>query len=423
MSDKPRYDRQVDSYPCRYVHSSDVVCMTRETTQTTDKTIPIGAVRPRNMVADWAFLTGVCRIDPNHRNARDCGFVDNKLFELIESPGVLSASLCPANRYPFSNSLKFLKGDYRSGVFGFRNNLFRDTMIYITSKTSFPSTDLLKVSFGTFSTTFLKGCLDRVASFLSTVDGFTGEGNAIRIGGEVDNSKIDTKHPYWFDHVRFRHINDHTKIENTVSIDEIDLTPDPIQISGLVMPEDNRNYDPTFKGKDGNSVGTLPGDNALVIDHSTIRSESRFNRFISFVCFNHFGNGSNSHLRRKTISFPYWIIHNFLKVDLVGTTFFKRSGSNIITCFIKFVHGLKENLMLLFSRCSLNHQCLKHHIDIRLQCLNSFWSLVAMCFPHKYTHIWQTNYYYGSLWCAHKYRVQMDYAIIERETSEQKGGV
>jgi len=383
MSNKPRYDRHVDGYPSCYIHGSDVVCKTRESAESTDEAITSRSVRPCNMMTNRTFLTGVSRIDLNYRDTHDRGFVHDELFELIESPRMLSASLRPVNRYPLPDALEFFKGDYGSGVFGFRNNLFGDAMISIASKTRFLLTDLLKMPFGTFSTTFLKCCFDGVISLLSTVDGFSGEGNAVRINGKVDNTNIHAEHPHWFDHVCFKHINDHAKIEDTIPIDEIDLTSDSVELGSMVMSEDNRDYDPALEGKDRNPICALPREDTLVVDHSTVGSERRLDRFIPFVCFNHFGNGSDSHLRRKTISLSDTIVHNLLKLDLVNTTFFKRSGGNIVTRFIESAHGLKEKIMLIFGWVGLNDQCLKHHIDIEHQCLNSLWSPIPPTIKHR----------------------------------------
>ena len=70
------------------------------------------------------------RVNVDHTNTRNGGFVVYELLELIETPRALSMSpSLGSNRCPFSDATEIFKGDQRKGVFGFHNKFLRDAMV------------------------------------------------------------------------------------------------------------------------------------------------------------------------------------------------------------------------------------------------------------------------------------------------------
>jgi hypothetical protein len=102
---------------------------------------------------------------------------------------------------------------------------------------------------------------------------------------------------------------------------------------------------------------------SLVVDHCTQQVKGMgFPWFlICPVAFNHFSNGTNSHLSGKTKLFPDIVVAQLMDFDLAMGFMFKGNLTDVITSLIESNQGFFQNLMLPIGRNELDF-CYDWHV-------------------------------------------------------------
>jgi len=311
-------------------------------------------------MTNGAFLGSIGRVDVDHWNSSDRCLVLEELAELIESPAMLFASLSLRNRHPLPDTLKIFEGDHRRGVFGFRNQLFGDAVVYVPTKPGLSTREFLEMTFGAIGPTALKIGLEVIYLGSNGLDTVTGELFAGRINGNVLDPEIGADNTNRFYLRRLGSFDDDAEIELPPFENEVGLSSDPIEPGFVVLADDNRDLYPAFESQERNEIETFPGHESLIVDDRSVRIEGRFDRFVSLVGFAGLRDGSDRHLSGEVKLFPNRIINDLLQLDFIGGTKLKRFVSHEVAGGVKLMHRLANSLNLFWSRFKFDLERLHH---------------------------------------------------------------
>ena len=362
----PRHNRPVDIGPKCYVHSSYVIRRPSEATGFTQEFVSGRPISLRDVPARRASPGCVSRINQDQRHTGDSRFVCQELPELIEAPSMQVATLSLSNHNPGSNAIEIFNGNSSKGVFGFRNKLLRDTMVCVLSKPGGLLGKLLKMPLCRFGSLGLKPRLQGICSLSNLVELLSCVYLTVGIDSKILDTNIHAKNALGFVLRFFGDLNDHAKVEDTVDEDQISLTTNPIKSRPLVVSDHNRHNLPSLKSDYGYGLKPLPRKNSLIVDDSPIGTELWLDRLIAFIGFDDLGNGTYGKLCGKSVLSANIVVDRVMHFNLVSFAHLKNSISYLIAGLIKSVHGIKKHPILLFSWIELNHQSLKHHIDIKV---------------------------------------------------------
>jgi len=320
-------------------------------------------------MTNGTFLGRIVRVDVDHWNSSDRCLVLDELPELIESPAMLFASLSLRNRHPLPDTLKIFEGDHGRGVFGFRNQLFGDAVVHVSTKPSLPTREFLEMTFGAIGPTALKIGLEVIYLGSNVLDTVTGELFAGRINGNVLDPEIDADNTNRFDLGRLGNFDDDAEIELTPFENEVGLSSDPIEPGFVVLADDNRDLYPAFDSQERNEIETFPGHESLIVNDRSVRIEGRFDRFVSLVGFAGLRDSSDRHLSGEVKLFPNRIINDLLQLDFIGGMKLKRFISHEVAGGVKLMHRLANSLNLFWGRFKFDLERL-HHVYRHIQSMD-----------------------------------------------------
>ena len=229
----------------------------------------------------------------------------------------------------------------------------------VSTEAGFPTRQLFKMAFGGMSPSALERCLNNGHLITDSVHIFTGIELAIAVNGKVDNAEVNADSASGVVRRGFGSINRNRKVKDIISDDKVALLDDTVNSGFLISANPDGDNQSAVKGKNGNFIQTLPGENTLVIDHCRMWFEEWFDRAVSLVGFGHLTDSPNSHLGGKS-EFPRLSISGLLKAELVSCFEAKGCLSDIVTCLVKSLHRLKKRFVLFFIGGKFNHQCLLH---------------------------------------------------------------
>lgn len=288
------------------------------------------------------------------------GFIHNKEPQLTESPRVLLSPLSFPNRDAVSDVGEVFKGDSPTAVFGLCNNTLGNHVVGVGSESLLLPGTLFKKSLGLFGTIGLKFSTQFGMALSHAVHLPSRVGLAVRIGSDINNAQVNTQKAIRYIGRWLRGINHSCQIKDAIAENEVGLSNLPINPHFLICSYSNRDNLPAVKSKNGDLIQSLPGENALVIDHSRMRIEEVLRFSIHLVALRNFGYRSHCHLSRKFVVLAKVIIGEVMKVILPECATFKSNLGCVIAGFVKPLHRLKESLMLLWARSKLYHQSLFH---------------------------------------------------------------
>jgi hypothetical protein len=172
---------------------------------------------------------------------------------------------------------------------------------------------------------------------------------SIAISGNVLDSEIDSQEVNMLILRWFRKIHDQQEVEHIIYQNQVSLTLDPTLFDNpLMVSTDNEgNLDSPFQCHKGNMVNAHTHVALVVYNCAQQTKRMWFLRLlVCFVSFNHFSNGPNSHLRRKTKLLFHIVVAQFMYLDLAMGFVLKGDLANVVACFIKTNHGFFQDSML-----------------------------------------------------------------------------
>src|SRR5574343_267571 len=252
-----------------------------------------------NMPAMAASTAGILRIDQNHRNANNLGFVLNKTPKLIKRPFFKSFTLCFSNSLPAVKTLQIFKGNRTTGIFSKLNNLLRNYMVGVTFKTCLSARDFLEMSFGRLTTTTLKFGFN-CGSFLSNnINLFSRKHIAVAIGSNVNNTHINTKRSLWVNGCSVRKLYNKTKKKISFVVNQIGLTTNFSLFQFGIFTKNDRAFVSTVKTENRNGIKSIKGKNLLIVKKRKMYFKPVQGFLFGAIGFRNFANSSNGQLCGK----------------------------------------------------------------------------------------------------------------------------
>ncbi len=291
-----------------------------------------------------APFRGVSWIYENNLNPGECGFIENKSFELVESPAAEKFSqLLSFVSTPFSNALQVLKSDKAIGLSGSFNYLLAQNVVRVLLKSRHFATKTFQDAFSAFRSFALERASGVLNSLAEKVQGFTAFNETIGRGNDPVNAPVNAKHVCA---ARFRvfglDVEDYVKFIFALVVSE--FTASPIHLSNqvtLVCAEKKRNVlnAPLRCSKsDGLSM--------RIITHGIfVQWQIVWMKLCTAGRSFHFGHSlySQAHAHRRQIAnLTYRLIADAVQSKLIKFFSFKGNCCNLRACFSERCHCRKN---------------------------------------------------------------------------------
>lgn len=317
-----------------------------------------------NTTAYRASSGGVLGVNEFDHYACEPSLILNKASELVECPRVLLSPLALSNRDSVSDTAQVLQSDTPSSAFCLFNNPLANCMVDIRGEALFLPGAFFDKPQGCLGAFGLELGAKFGMALAETVQMPTRVNCPIRVRCYVHYAKVYAQKTvrliwYWL-----RGINHNCQVEDTITENEVGLPHLSINPRFLVCPYSDRDNLATAKSQNRNLVQPLPGEDALVVDHSRMGPEEVLRLSVRLVALRNFGYRSYSHLSRKFVVLTKMAIGEMLKIILPECAAFKGNLGCVIAGFVKPLHRLKESLVLLWVRGQLNHQSLVHSLIV-----------------------------------------------------------
>jgi methyl-accepting chemotaxis protein len=123
-----------------------------------------------NMPARRALPARIARIDRSQENTSKHSLVGQEGAKLVERPTTQSCTLLSPNRYSVGDPFEFLNGNPALSAFGFCNDLLRDAMVHVSSKTCFLTAQAFEFTLRTSQTAALQFGTQVTATVAHVID-------------------------------------------------------------------------------------------------------------------------------------------------------------------------------------------------------------------------------------------------------------
>lgn len=325
-----------------------------------------GPVTLINTATGRARARGVAWVNQLHHYAHEPRLVFDKATQLSKCPRVVLPPLAMPNRYPVTDAAQVFQGDSASGAFSLCNKTLTDDMVDVAHKAFFLTGALLQETLTSLRALGLQLRPQFSVTFSQPIDLTARIVLPIRVGGDIDDTKINPKKAVRLIGRWFWGIHHYSEVEHTVSQDKVCLPDLAVETSSLVSADASRDDLATGKSKDRNSIQPLPGKDTLVKHYSRVRRKFGQTRSVTLECLRNFTDSSNGHLRREFVGIPSILVHSFLESKFVSSAKAKRHFGNVITSLVEPFHRLEQSLVLLWARIELNYQGLVHCSSVTL---------------------------------------------------------
>jgi len=305
-------------------------------------------------------VRGISWVNQLHDHTGKACLVLDKAPELVKSPRVMLPPLALANRGPVPDAREVFKGNTATGVFSLCNNSLAEYMVGMGSK------PVLFV--GALTEKFLR-CLrifglEFLAQFgmalSQSVNLAARVGLPVRVGGDIDNTKVNTKKALGVIGLRLRNVYDDGQVEGAISQCKVSLTYNPVYSGLLISTDAYWNGLSPLESKDGYPVCPLPREDALVVDYSTMGLEGMDFGLVPAIALNDLSYYPNCHLCRKAVMLSKVAIGKAVEFHLRSRIALEGKIGDIVARLIEAFHSLQQGLMLFESRCEFDHQRLFH---------------------------------------------------------------
>jgi len=305
-----------------------------------------------------------------HNNTSKTSFVEDEITQLSKRPFGESRPLGLSYRYPVTNTTQVFKGYITSGVNGLLDYTLADYVVCILLESALSSPNLLELPSGGFRANPLQTgphpfvVPSNLIYLVASVD------VTVIIGCQVDDSEVNAQYIVTALGGRLLNVNHHSQVENTADVQQVSLTANPVHPGFLIATHHDRDDLPSSEGQDRHPVSSLPGQDALVVHHSTMRAKGRLDLLVSLVGFDNLSDSPNGHLGRQAEAVADVVIDQLLQLELAGATFGIGDFGNVVAGSVESFHCLKKHLVLVECRLQFYFQCQVHILNYILNALD-----------------------------------------------------
>lgn len=302
----------------------------------------IGTILFINTTTYRAGSRSIARINGDYLNPAQNAFVLDKRPKLSKRPTMQSSPLGAPDRNPFADILKAFKGNSASGALRFGYYFLADAVVYITGKACFLSRQLLQSALCRLCSFFLKLRAKIPMPMSYSFNCLSGKNFSIGIGGDICDSKIDTKKTI---RINWRSIREDTILkqeEHAVFVNKVGLSFNSLKhLFSIITNNKGHNHSSRSTG-DGNTINPLIGEKPVVENNSSMRFEFVKRLFVSSIGFDNLSYRSDRILRREVKLLSYHII-TFVMDSHLGRCLkvISNLGSQI-TCLVETLNNVNK---------------------------------------------------------------------------------
>lgn len=255
-------------------------------------TVATPATRPRRVPC----------VHEGDRDPGQLGLVADESLQLGEGPSRMPRPVSGPNRCPIADALEVFEGNPAVGALGQPDKLVADAVVLVPPVICLASGHPLELTPGALGAGLLVGPSGFVATATDLLDGLARVGVAVGIGGEMDDPEIDPKEVFRLDRGAVGKVHRGEQEELTASIDEIDLTLEPVESLSLVLAVGNRYDLPSRKRPEAYAIESFEREDSFVVGDGTKRLEDGTLRLVPLEGLDRLSDGANSHLSREAES-------------------------------------------------------------------------------------------------------------------------
>src|SRR5215467_11306459 len=258
------------------------------------------------MIAFRTSPARVSRVYRLHFHSSQRSLVFYIASQLRKCPLTHAISLLLPEPGPVSDAFEVFDGYPSTGVCSFGNDLLCNRVVGIRFKAPLSTGEGFQFTFGVqrpFSAALLPCHFSLKRSFHFSImlsrlfDIISLMRLAVTINGEIDDAEIHSDEIGRGRRRDVRNLNGHKQKPLAVlTLYQIALAMFSIESFGLVIAHDDRNDCPAFESKQGNTVNSLEGHQALVIRDAGVFPEARAYGFVAAVGFADLGDATDGHL-------------------------------------------------------------------------------------------------------------------------------
>ena len=247
-----------------------------------------------------AGTTGVMRINGHQQHSSPYGFVFKEFPQLRKCPTVQNGTLLSPGLDPSANPVEVFNRDAATGAFSFSNDLLTYHVVYMPSETAFFARELFEAPLRRAGLLFLKFGSQSAVAMPDRFDMRAGMPDAVRIGRDIGDTKIDTKKIAGFNRSFIRQVYRTNQVKLALAIDQICLSLDSVKPFFLVLAIDQGNDHTAFRERpQTHAIQALETEDPFVIRDGTVWLEHRTGLFVSRKAFHGFTDSAYCHLRRQ----------------------------------------------------------------------------------------------------------------------------
>ncbi len=261
-------------------------------------------------------LTGIFRVNGNHRNTRQFCFVLNHRSQLSERPVVQFGSDFAANPDPQADVLQVFQNNRLFRVLRGLNYLFTDRVILLSGKpaffarTLFQKTDCRLRAFALQSGANLPAPLSQVAHVCAGVT------PAIAVSGNSGNPEVNAEKAFrvaigqWLNHIAGSEEEPFALAEN-----EIGFTLPAVEQLSLLPPTGEGDFLTPGDCPDRNVSRVVP-ENPVIISNRTIGAKTALSALVQLVGIRNLCNHPDDNLCRQSKRLPDQSVRKFVEAEL-----------------------------------------------------------------------------------------------------------
>ncbi len=263
-----------------------------------------------------ATLARIARIDIDDRDASARGLIGDECAKLSKGPIMQAVAIFAAGRNPCADMRQLFQRNAAQGAFSINHNSLRNYVVCVFLKPRLFSRQFLETTLRRLCSAALKagtalgGLPSSVFNFLAGVD------HAVAIGGERNNTKIDSEPIGWLEAFRFWNVTRASEKPLAAHKTQIDLALAEGEQIALLLTGDEIDLHAAFDRPDRNRVSAFEAENATIVRLRGERAENRRGFTIDFEGVRYLGNAANGGLRRQFELGTSFDIDQFLKIEL-----------------------------------------------------------------------------------------------------------
>ncbi len=352
----------VDRGPASNITRRDVVCCARESAAYTEEGSLSFATAFIHTTAYRTGPGGITGVNFDYGDTNSLSLVRDKALKLIKRPAVQCSSLRLSNRHPITNAVKVFQGNRALCVLSLFDNAFADHVVGVASKTTLFTRQFFELAFSRFGLFLLEFTSQASMPMPDIIDVAAGEGFAIRIGGDVDDSQINAKRACHIYGSGIIYIAGRQQIEVTLKQNEVAFPLLVFEQFPLTLTAGKRRFDPAFKSPDGNGrVDQVVTEQAGIVGNTAGYLKGAPGFLVQFVSVGNLGDTAHNHLSGQIETLPNVIVNSLLELVLAKRLMLPGVITDIITCLVSPFKRLLQEVKLLLSWLELN-LCRKFHI-------------------------------------------------------------